>query len=293
MKISIVIPNWNGIEKLPKSLPEVMKVKFVDEIVISDDGSTDGSVEYIKKNFPTIKLYQRSKNGGFSSNVNDGVKFASGDLIFLLNSDAIPEKNCLLSVFPHFEDPKVFGVGCNTGDSWSWAKFKRGYFRHFGVKGKVKKAHQTLWAGGGSSVFRKQIWDELGGLDQLFNPFYEEDLDIGYRATKRGYVNLFEPDSLVEHYKQSGVIKENFSESTIARIAQRNQLIFIWKNITSEKLIAEHKQALMQKLFTNPSYWRIFLSAFSKIGPIKQKRLVEKQQQKISDEQIFAMFESD
>lgn len=290
MKVSIVIPNWNGLEKLKRNLPFVIKVKKVDEIIVADDASTDESVQFIKDNYPQIKIVERKTNSGFSGNVNSGVKVAKGDLVFLLNSDAAPEEDCLEFIIPHFKDEKVFSVGCNVGGSWAWGEFKNGYFWHRMSAEKVSEPHQTLWASGGSAIFRKKIWDELEGLDELFNPFYEEDVDLGYRATKRGYKNIFEPRSKVEHYKQVGVIKENFSEQTITKTAQRNQLLFIWKNITSENLFKQHKKALAKMLFSHPKYWSIFLAAYKLKQEIAKKRQIEIKAQKISDEEIFEMY---
>lgn len=290
MKVSIVIPNWNGAEKLKRNIPHVLDVKGSDEIIVSDDASTDDSVQILEKNFPKVKLITRDRNGGFSSNVNTGVKHMMGDLIFLLNNDAVPEENCLGTVMPHFNNPKVFSVGFNTGGSWSGARFKDGFFWHYVFEEIPIKTHKTLWVSGGSGIFRKSIWDELGGLDEMFNPFYEEDVDLGYRAVKRGYINLWEPKSLVEHYNEPGVIKTNFSESLIEKIAQRNQLIFIWKNITSQKLINEHKKALIKELINHPKYWSVFLSALYKLPKILPKREIEKKAESISDEEILYNF---
>src|SRR3989338_10292550 len=115
MKVSLVIPNWNGVDKLKKNLPEVLKVKVVDEINIVDDASSDESVEFIKENYPQIKLITSNlkKNQGFSSNVNAGFKEALGDIIFLLNTDAVPHSECVEIALPHFKDEKVFSVSCN------------------------------------------------------------------------------------------------------------------------------------------------------------------------------------
>lgn len=291
MKVSIVIPNWNGAEKLRRNLPKVLKVRGVSEVIVSDDASTDDSVEVVQKHFSKVKLIKREKNGGFSSNVNTGVSHASGDLIFLLNTDAVPETDCLEHILFHFKTKGVFSVGFNTGGSWSWAKFKDGFFWHQVAKEVPKEAHQTLWVSGGSGVFRKKIWDKLGGLDELFNPFYEEDVDLGYRASKGGYINLWEPKAKVEHYKETGVIKENFTESTVAKIAQRNQLIFIWKNITSKKLFNQHISELIKKLISNPKYFMIFFAAFKSINKIANKRDVEKKQAKVSDEEILDKYQ--
>lgn len=297
-KISIVIPNWNGAEKLKKHLPKVLEVaksSGVEEVIVADDASTDNSVKVIKDNFPEVIVVESShrKNLGFASNVNLGFQHASGDLVVSLNTDASPDKNFLAPILPHFQNPKVFSVGCNVGGLWATGKFENGFFWH-GQPHKAgpceAKAHQTLWASGGSAVFRKEIWDELGGLDPLFDPFYEEDVDLGYRATKRGYINMWEPKSHVEHYKEMGVIAANFSQNTISKTAQRNQLIFIWKNITSDKLITEHQKALAKMLIQHPKYWPTFLAALRKFPQIMAKRKIEKKEDKLTDEEVFSLF---
>lgn len=293
MKTSVVIPNWNSEDKLKRNLQEVLKVDGVDEVIVVDDASSDNSVAVIESFFPQVKLVKNKKNRGFSPTVNLGVRKSGGDLIFLLNNDAVPESDSLGKTLHHFNNPKVFSVGCNTGGLWSWAKFEKGFFWHYQApdsKGDALRAYQTLWVSGGSGVFRKSIWEKLGGFDELYAPFYEEDVDLGYRATKRGYINLWEPKSLVEHYKQPGVISQHFSKSHISKIAQRNQLIFIWKNITSEKLINQHKIALAQMLLIHPKYWPIFLSAAIRLPEILGKRAVEQKESQLSDEEILGKF---
>lgn len=303
MKVSIVIPYWNGVEKIKKHLPKVLefaRVSNVEEVIGSDDASTDGTVDLLKKEFPEVVVVERKQNKGFASNVNSGFSKASGDLIFLLNSDATADKDLLKYALPHFEDPKVFSVGCNAGGLWAVGRFEKGFFWHGEAKGeKTDQPHRTLWASGGSSVFRKSLWDALGGLDPLYDPFYEEDVDLGYRATKRGYINIWEPKSKVEHYyqgvasgdKEVGVIAANFSRDTIRKTAERNHLIFIWKNITSPKLTAEHKSALVKILAIHPRYWSTFLAAVKHFPEIMKKREIEKKEAKLTDEEVLSFFE--
>lgn len=291
MDVSIVIPNWNGVKKLKQNLPSVVKTRGVLEIVVVDDGSTDGSVEFIKKEYPNIKLIEKKENSGFSSTVNLGVKNSEGAFIFLLNSDAAPSVNCVEMAMDHFRENDIFSVGCNAGGSWSWALFKHGFFWHRQSKEKVAVVHQTLWASGGSGIFRKSIWEELGGFDELFDPFYEEDVDLGYRATKRGYRNLYEPKSMVEHYKQKGVIEENFSKEKVASVAQRNQLFFIWKNITDKNLILRHVFSLLYKLVVTPGYWKVFLPAVVKLPQVLKKRRIEKRSSKLTDREVLDRFD--
>ena len=296
MKISIVIPNWNGKKLLEKNLPLVFKaLPKKAEIIIIDNGSTDGSVEEIKnlklkmKNCNLkLKIILNKTNLGFARAVNQGVKKARGDLVVLLNNDVIPEKGFLQKCLNHFEDLKVFAVSFNE-QNWSWAKIKwaNGFIEHESGS-KTDKVHFSGWASGGSAVFRKSIWEKLGGLDEIYSPFYWEDVDLSYRAWKRDYKILWEPKAVVCH-KHEETIKR-FPKNYINFISRRNQLLFIWKNITNSKMILEHKFWLWKKLLTTPGYWKPYLAALSKLFQILPKRFKERKEVKISDREIFKMF---
>ncbi|MDO8639000.1 MAG: glycosyltransferase family 2 protein [Candidatus Daviesbacteria bacterium] len=298
MKVSIVIPNWNGYSKLQQHLPEVVslakKLNF-EEIIVVDDGSTDESVRLLKSEFPEVKLIEKQANSGFSSTVNLGVKSVKSEIVFLLNNDAHPKDDFLDPALKHFENPKIFSVGCNVGGIWAKGYFKDGFFWHSQGEAKTEaeksKAHNTLWVSGGSGFFRKSIWDNLEGLDTLFDPFYWEDVDLGYRAWKRGYINIWEPQSQVIHYQEPGVISESFSKEKVSETAERNQLLFIWKNITSKKLGVEHKKGLLRMVLEHPKYLKIISLAIPKLPSLLKKRQIERQSAKLTDEEVLEIFE--
>ena len=246
LNISIVIPNWNGIHLLKKHLGSILKAAPGVEIVVADDGSTDGSVEYLLSHLPDIQVVQNTIHAGFASNVNSGVARAKGDIVVLLNSDVAPEKGFLLPLTEHFRDPAIFAVGCLEKSPEDgkvilrgrglghWVK---GFFIH--TRGAVHKT-DTAWVAGGSGAFRKTMWESLGGMDTLYNPFYWEDIDISYRARKAGWKTVFEPRSVVHHYHEEGAIKKEYNSRDVKRIAYRNQFIFIWKNLTDLSIIISH-----------------------------------------------------
>ena len=249
MKVSLVIPNFNGRHLLEKNLPSVIAATQglgETEIIVVDDGSTDDSVEFLKDSFPQVKVLAKEKNEGFSSAVNLGVKNAKGEIIVLLNTDIVPSKDFLSFLLPHFADPEIFAVGCldesvekgkivlrGRGIGW----WQRGFLVH--QRGEVQKTN-TLWVSGGSGAFRKSLWEKLGGLDEIYNPFYWEDIDLSYRVQKSGFKILFEPKSKVIHKHEEGVIKSKFSPNQVKKIAFRNQFFFVWKNATDPQIIFAH-----------------------------------------------------
>ncbi len=295
MKVSIVIPNYNGRALLEKNLPAVINAgnhtrNKVSEIVIVDDASIDDSVIYLKKNYPKIRLIKHSVNRGFAAAVNTGVRSSTGDLICLLNTDVVPSKNFLEAIRPHFVDKKVFGVSLHEkGFGWAKGAFKNAFVVHSPGE-ESSEAHRTFWVSGGSGVFRRSIWTSLGGLDEkLLSPFYWEDIDICYRALKRGYTLLWEPNSVVMHEHEATV--RTLPKRYVDRIRERNQLLFIWKNITSPRFTRRHVRGLFKRIVRSPGYLVIFLMALKKIRIVRRLRAKEKKEAKVSDEAIFSRFQ--
>jgi GT2 family glycosyltransferase len=254
MNISVIIPNYNGESLLKDNLEKVVSELNTyklgkAEIIVVDDASSDESVIYLNdfvKTHDNFKVVVNKNNLGFAPTVNLGVKAASGEIIILLNTDVYPEIGFLQPLLKHFSDEKVFAVGCldrSVEDNGiilrgrGLGEWKRGFLVH--RRGEVDKTN-TLWVSGGSSAFRKSIWEKLGGMNELFAPFYWEDIDLSYRALKSGYKVLFEPKSIVVHEHEKGAIKNKYSDFKINKIAYRNQFIFIWGNMTDISLKLMH-----------------------------------------------------
>jgi GT2 family glycosyltransferase len=292
--VSVVIPNYNGEKLLEKNLPSVLKAmenpkNKILEIIVVDDGSIDKSVSLVKNKFPKARVFRHKINRGFSASVNLGARMAKGNLILLLNSDVIPSDNFLVSVLPHFEKESVFGVSLHErGYAWAKGFFKDGYIQ-IGPGRKTNKPHISFWVSGGSGVFRRKYWIKLGGMDEkLLSPFYWEDIDICYRAAKRGWEILWEPKAMVEHKHESTISK--LSKRYVERIRERNQLLFIWKNLTSPPLFRKHIVGILKRLARHPGYIRIIFMALGRLKIALKARKKEKKEAKISDETIFSRF---
>jgi GT2 family glycosyltransferase len=294
MKVSIIIPSYNTEFLLRKNLPVVLAAadnldNRILEVILVDDASPDKSAEVVKKEFPQIRLIRHKLNRGFSSAVNTGVRMAKGELVALLNTDVLPDRDFLKSTFPLFNDKKVFAVSLHErGYSWAKGAFKDGYIFHEPGKESASE-HLSFWASGGSAVFRRSGWMGLGGMDEkVFSPFYWEDIDLSYRAMKRGYLIFWEPKALVNHQHESTI--SLLKKSYVERIRQRNELLFIWKNITSPNLFRKHVLGLIKRILRHPGYFRIFLFALGKMTTVLKARKKEKKEGKVSDEALFARF---
>ena len=248
-KISVIIPNYNGLDLLAKNLPSVIKNCPGCEIIVVDDKSTDDSVKLLKEDFKNIRIIENKKNEGFAKTVNEGATEARGDLLLLLNTDVTIKHQFLENIIKYFEKDKtdkLFAVGlCDISHEndksvkrgRGSAHFRKGFLSHFAAK---VKSGPTLWVSGGSGIFDRQKFLMLGGFDPIFAPFYWEDIDLSYRAWKTGFFCFFDPDSQVDHYHEEGIIKKYKSEFYVKTVSYKNQFIFVWKNISDYQMVIQH-----------------------------------------------------
>jgi len=293
-KVSIVIPAYNNRDLLERNLPSLMKaVEYknnrIFEVIVVDDVSSDNSADFIKNKFSQVKLIRQKKHRGFSSTINLGVRSARGNLIVLLNTDVKPEKDFLENTLKHFDDNDVFAVSLHeVGYGPSKAKFVDGFIAHSpGVEGNVWS--NTFWVSGGSGVFRRSKWMELGGFDEkMYSPFYWEDVDLSYRALKQKFKLIWEPRGIVfhEHEGTTGKISKKYRQ----RIQDRNQLLLIWKNLTSPRLFRKHIVGLLKRMVTTPGYIRVVFMALFKLSYVIKSRKKQIKESKVSDEAIFGSF---
>jgi GT2 family glycosyltransferase len=256
MTLSIVIPNYNGKHLLQKNLPYVFREceslpMHINEIIIVDDASQDGSADWIegfchgRNDIPTrVIVLENHVNSGFSTTANKGILRATGDIVVLLNTDVRPQKGFLNATLPRFENPTLFGVGfmdksiegektVYRGRGVGW--WEKGMYVH--RKGAIDMP-ETSWISGGSCAIRRAAFLKLKGFNEIYNPFYWEDIDLSYRAVKAGYQLWFEQGSVVIHEHNDGAIRSGYSLQDITRIAYRNQIIFIWKNATVAQFVS-------------------------------------------------------
>lgn len=242
---SIIIVNWNGRDLLERCLPSVVDaVQHAGgqhELIVIDNGSSDGSVAYLRAAFPAVKVIALADNQGFSRGNNAAVAAAAHDIVVLLNNDMRVDRDFLAPLLAPFSDERVFAVSAqiHMGDP-SQERVETGLTRgemrdgllhvwHAPVADDDTAVQPCLWAGGGSGAFDRRRFLALGGFHPLYAPFYVEDVDLSYRAWRRGWSVLFAPQSHVYHHHRASTGR--FGHEYVERALAKNQRLFVWHDI--------------------------------------------------------------
>jgi GT2 family glycosyltransferase len=250
---SVVIPNWNGRDLLAKYIPSIIEAlgdNLNNEIIVVDNGSEDGSAEFLREHFPSVRVLALDRNLGFGGGSNAGFRAAKNDIVVLLNSDMRVERDFLAPLLETFTDDTVFSVACQiffsdpnklreeTGLTQSWWENGSLRVRHRDDPA-IQVPYPCAYGGGGSCAFDRRKFVELGGFDELLAPFYMEDTDVGYLAWKRGWKVLYQPRSVVYH-EHRGTIGKKFSTAQIDLVLKKNFALFCWKNIHEWPRLTAH-----------------------------------------------------
>ena len=306
VKAGIAIPNWNGRSLLERNLPAVLEAAGGCEVIVVDDASADGSAGFLAEAFPGVQVHRHEVNRGFSEACLTGVTAASADVIVLLNTDVRPRPDFLAPLLQHFERDDVFAVSCLSigsedataiKESFKVPAFRRGLLKFIthgadATAADPPPARHTLFATGGHCAIRRDRFIELGGFDELFKPFYCEDLDLCYRAWKRGWRTIYEPASVVVHEHQ-GTIGRVFGLNRARRINRRNRLLFVWKNITSRRMFwTRHAPALVLRalfgwLLLDAGFYGALFSALGRLPLALKRRTEERRAAVVTDEDVF------
>lgn len=244
--VTVVIPNYNGIKYIGNCLKSLFAGEMVPEIIVIDNGSSDGSAEIVEKDYPMCKLVRFEKNQGFCRAVNEGIRLAATKYVILLNNDTVADKKLVSRLVKAIQSKKkAFSVSAkmlsmqnpgiidDAGDLYcalGWA-FALG-------KGKESLRYcapsEIFAACGGAAIYRKDIFSVIGYFDE--NHFaYLEDIDIGYRAKISGYANYYEPGAIVYH-AGSAVSGSRYNEFKV-RLSSRNSIYLIYKNMPALQIL--------------------------------------------------------
>ena len=250
MRIGIAILNWNGINLLKLHLRGVVDKSGDSTIYIIDNNSDDNSLEFVKQNFPQVRLISLDKNYGFAEGYNIGLKHVNEDIVCILNNDVEVTEKWLDPIRRKFNEKKNCIIqptimDFNNREYFEYAGGSGGFIDKFGYpfcRGRIfytleKNINQysdakIFWASGACMIIQKKTFYELGGFDKSFFAHMEE-IDLCWRGFNKGIECFSSTDSIVYHVG-AATLKENANKNYLN---YRNSLIMLTKNLPLNSLL--------------------------------------------------------
>lgn len=262
---AVIIPNWNGKDDLPACLDSLLQQSIAATIIVVENGSTDGSLEFLTKNYPNITTLPQKKNLGFAGGVNVGIQHAMRQgfqYIALLNNDAVVERDWLQQLVNALEKDSKIGIATckfihadkkhldSTGDLYTtWGlPFPRG--REEPLSNQYDKDVYVFGASGGASLYRTALFREIGLFDETFFAYYE-DVDLSFRAQLAGWKVLYVPQAIAYH--QIGATSSRIQGFTTYQTMKNLPMLF-WKNVPTRYI-----PYVLPRL--SLAYWSMFIKA--------------------------------
>ncbi len=246
MRVSVVVPTWNGLSLLQAHLPTLLRAEGIEDaqLIVVDDGSTDGTAQWLRENVPQAEVIRLERNGGFARACNAGIAAATGDALLLLNNDVEVAPDFLPPLLRALASaPDVFAVNARIllpGKSMQDEGRKRGRFHHglfyVDTAPTTTETTPTLYATACAALYQREWVNQLGGFDEGYSPCYWEDVDLSYRALRRGGRVLYEPKSVVWHAHQATTAR--LPVRFLRRVRERNRFLFAWQNVLDPRWMA-------------------------------------------------------
>ncbi|MFC4870950.1 glycosyltransferase family 2 protein [Negadavirga shengliensis] len=236
--LSVIIPNFNGKtlleEYLPHTLTALENAGVISEIIVVDDASTDESVSFLGKHYPTVRVIQNPVNKGFSYSCNRGIYAARHELLFFLNTDVKLTPDYFDKQWKYFEKEDTFGVmGKILEMDSKKIEVAARALNHIGFKIKTNKLFYqeekdgyipTAFLSGANALIDAKKIRTLGGFDEIFSPYYSEDLDLGLRAWRVGWKCYYDHASSCYH-RGSYTTKTQCKKNWVKQIYFRNRFM--------------------------------------------------------------------
>jgi GT2 family glycosyltransferase len=247
--ISVIIPSRNGKSLLEAQLPGIAREleSFTAEIIVADNGSDDGTAEWLRAAWPQVHIELSHPPLSFARAVNRGMGRARYSHVCLLNNDMLLEPGFFGALAGAFE--RVPDLFCATAQ----IRFPEGVRREETGKTVMAQSHPedfpircdeplagedlsyVLYGSGGCSLYDAARLHALGGVDQAYEPAYVEDLDLGYRAWQRGWPSVYVAGAVVEH-RHRATTSRYYTHEQLDEVLEVNYLKFLVRAVASPKL---------------------------------------------------------
>ena len=252
IKTAVVILNWNGKAWLEKFLPILEEYSQEATVFVADNASTDDSVDYVKINFPTVKIIINASNGGYAKGYNDALKQINSEYFVLINSDIEVVAGWLSPIIALMDNDKKIAacqpkiLDYNNKSKFEYAGASGGFIDNLGYpfcrgrifnnieydEGQYNDEVEVFWATGACLFVRSSHFWEVSGLDEDFFA-HQEEIDLCWRLKNKGYKIMVEPKSQVFHVG-GGTLNTGSPYKTYLNF--RNNLYMLFKNLPSSFL---------------------------------------------------------
>ena len=309
---SVIVVNWNGKHHLETCLYALERQTYPDyEIILVDNGSSDGSAEFVERNFPSVRVLRLPENKGFCGGNNIGIQQSRGEYIALINNDTEADPDWLLESVKALESHPEAGFTASrirlldirglldtAGDLFYNTGYpgKRGWLQPDGPE--YDKNAWVFGACAGAAVYRRSMLNRIGLFDEdFFN--YVEDIDLSFRAQIAGYRCLYVASAIVYH-KVSATI--GFDNSRKQYWSHRNHWYALLKNLPAPLMRRYLGRIILAELFVLGSsirqgrlqtYTRARLDVCLRLGKIFRKRKNVQRLRKVSNEYIHSLISDD
>jgi GT2 family glycosyltransferase len=260
--ISVVIPNFNGKGYLEGCLSSLATQTYRNfEVIVVDNGSSDGSVEYLETSFPWVRVAKIKENKGFAGGANEGIKQARGEYILTLNNDTLADRRFLECLIKPMEmdtsvgmcaskmillNDKIDSTGIRI--SLSGAAYDRGFSNE--DHGQYDFQEEVFGPCAGAALYRKKMLDKTGSFDEDFHLFME-DVDLAFRARLAGWKCIYVPEAKVHHFHGGTA---GFRSDICVYYGNRNIIWYVLKDYPLRLLIFCLPWIILRNLVVIPYY---------------------------------------
>lgn len=246
-RCSLIVLNYEGEDVIAECVQSLLgAMSRDDELIVVENGSTDRSLEILSQFGNRIHLMPLPENT-YIFGLNEGLQIAHGRYVAFLNNDMTVEPDFVERCLATFESadeatfavcPRILQANGEDQGSRTTGFWKHGLIFYRSLP-HVDATTDCFFAVGGQSFFRRSYLDEIGSIDPLLWPMYHEDVELSYRAWRRGWRILYVPDA-VAHHIGSHATKRTFTETELRSFVRQNEYLIVWKNVSDPILLLTH-----------------------------------------------------
>ncbi|MGD0308021.1 MAG: glycosyltransferase [Acidobacteriota bacterium] len=315
MNVSVVIPTWRGRNLLESYLPSVLHAAVFyekqtgceTEVIVVEDAGGDGTPDWLRGAYPDrVRVMEHDYNKGFAAACQTGFEAARYPVVLLLNNDVRLRQDCIEPLVAHFAGAGMFAVTgkllnqgeetfCNGGKV---ARFRRGMWSTYQNYDLLPGAGRTqpllsFTAIGAFSAYDRARFLDLGGFDPL--TAMVEDVELSYRAWKRGWTIEYEPRSIAYH-DASQTMDRRYRRRALDKISRRSRILMHWMLLHDPRMFLRHLASIAIRILTSwlvldwRFYWAI-CTGLAHLPAILKKRRATRRTMTRTDKELLDMLQ--